>query len=180
MYARLSSDTSTSGGSSDTDTNALAVMPCVWPSYWAVITVTPLANRPSALRNWRESKGQRFRLDLLAAYDFAFAVLHHHADVVRIDQIRHRPAVQIVFGHALLGEAFVFGRLAHHVGHHQSFKADALVIAEVIALVELVPAAELGAHRVPHQLHQLDAVHAPCSHSIRARTDPDTCGSPAP
>jgi hypothetical protein len=31
-----------------------------------------------------------------------------------------------------------------------------LVVAGVVALVELVPAAELGADRVPHQLHQLD------------------------
>ncbi len=38
-------------------------------------------------------------------------------------------------------------------------EADALVIAEVIALVQLVPAAELGADGVPHELHQLHAVY---------------------
>ena len=88
------------------------------------------------------------------------SILHHRTHIIRIDQIRHRPAIQIIFGHALFGEAFVFGRLAQHIRHHQDFKPDALMIAEIVALVQFVPAAELGAHGVPHQLHQLDAIHS--------------------
>ena len=65
MYARLSSDTSTSGGSSDTDTNAFAVMPCVCPACSVVIIVTPLAKRPSAFRNRRESKGAELPIGFL-------------------------------------------------------------------------------------------------------------------
>src|SRR5438270_10676311 len=38
-------------GSSDTEVNALAVMPCTSPSRSTVITVTPVAKHPSALRN---------------------------------------------------------------------------------------------------------------------------------
>ena len=44
--------TSTSGGCNDTEQNALAVMPCTAPSAVStVITVTPLAKRPKAVRN---------------------------------------------------------------------------------------------------------------------------------
>ena len=42
---------STSGGSSETDMNALAVMPCTWSPWRVVITVTPVANMPSVRRS---------------------------------------------------------------------------------------------------------------------------------
>ena len=45
------------------------------------------------------------------------------------------------------------------VGGHQRFHANPILIAKVTALVEPVPAAELSADRVPHQLHELDAIH---------------------
>src|SRR5580658_7936707 len=108
MFERLSSETRINGGSSDTDSNALAVMPCVCSSYWAVRTVTPLAKRPNALRNCLVSIAwfTNCRETSLAA------VLHYNTNIVRIDQVRHSPAVQIVFRHALLGEALVLGRLA--------------------------------------------------------------------
>src|ERR1044072_191931 len=37
----------------------------------------------------------------------------------------------------------------------QQLRADVLVVARVVALVELVAPAELGAHRVPQELHHL-------------------------
>ena len=40
----------------------------------------------------------------------------------------------------------------------QRVAADLLVAAGVVDLVELVAAAELGADRVPQELHQLDAL----------------------
>ncbi|GAA1650755.1 hypothetical protein GCM10009790_34800 [Georgenia ruanii] len=52
MRVRRSTETRTSGGSSDTERNELAVMPRTSP--WgevAVMTITPLAKRPSAVRN---------------------------------------------------------------------------------------------------------------------------------
>ena len=49
--ARLSTEMSTSGGSSDTDMNAFAVMPCTWSPERVVITVTPVANIPSVRRS---------------------------------------------------------------------------------------------------------------------------------
>ena len=55
MRACFPTEISTSGGSSDTDMKALAVMPCT-PSATAVVTtVTPVANRLSAFRTARES-----------------------------------------------------------------------------------------------------------------------------
>src|SRR5579875_3432399 len=48
---------STSGGSSETELNELAVMPINWPeSVRVVMTVTPVANWPSAARNAVGSK----------------------------------------------------------------------------------------------------------------------------
>src|SRR5205814_9445387 len=75
--------------------------------------------------------------------------LHHDADIVGIDQVRRDPAVQIVFRHALLGEALVFRRLPCGVRRHEGFKPDALMIAKVVPLVKLVASAKLGPDRVP-------------------------------
>src|SRR5580693_6295461 len=149
ILERLSSETRISGGSSETETNAFAVMPCVCSWYSAVRTVTPEAKCPNAFRNCRVSI---FSDPSLAA------ILHYNTNVVWINEIGHRPAIQVVLSHALLGESFILRRLPQLIGHHQGFKSNALVIAEVVALVEFVPPAELGAHGVPHQLHELHAI----------------------
>ena len=47
----LITQTSTSGGSSESDEKALAVMPYACSGPLDVITVTPVPNAPSALRN---------------------------------------------------------------------------------------------------------------------------------
>ena len=47
---RRSTEISTSGGSSDTDMKAFAVMPWIWSPAAVVITVTPVANMPSVWR----------------------------------------------------------------------------------------------------------------------------------
>src|SRR5260370_15085257 len=75
-----------------------------------------------------------------------------------MDRVRSRPAIEVIFGHTLFGKAFVFGRLSEHIRYHQDLEANALVIAKVIALIELMPAAKLRTHRVPKQLHELDTV----------------------
>ena len=48
-------DSRTSGGSSDAEVNAFAVMPWMPPFTAVVTTVTPVENRPKAFRNARES-----------------------------------------------------------------------------------------------------------------------------
>jgi hypothetical protein len=48
-------DTRTSGGFSDTEVNAFAVIACTSPSRAVVTTVTPVQKRPSAERNLRGS-----------------------------------------------------------------------------------------------------------------------------
>ena len=56
MVADLSTDTTTSGGSSDKDMTALAVMPVMSPFLYRVVTtVTPVANLPIISRCSRES-----------------------------------------------------------------------------------------------------------------------------
>jgi hypothetical protein len=47
----LSTDTMTSGGCSDTDMNALAVIPCTCSPTRVVTIVTPVANRPRMRRS---------------------------------------------------------------------------------------------------------------------------------
>jgi len=51
MRARRSMEMSTSGGRSETDMNAFAVIPCTCSPARAVSTVTPVANIPSVRRN---------------------------------------------------------------------------------------------------------------------------------
>ncbi len=53
IFARPSTEISTSGGRSETDMNALAVIPCTWSADVVVMTVTPVANIPSVRRNAR-------------------------------------------------------------------------------------------------------------------------------
>ena len=51
IFARLSTEIRTSGGCSDTDMNALAVIPWTWSPACVVMIVTPVANMPSVRRN---------------------------------------------------------------------------------------------------------------------------------
>ena len=51
MRARFATEMTHSGGSSEPDMKALAVMPRISPRASVVITVTPVANEPITLRN---------------------------------------------------------------------------------------------------------------------------------
>src|SRR6267142_3400855 len=79
-------------------------------------------------------------------------------DVVRRDQIGRGPAVEIVLRHALLRESPELRGPAAVLGHLPRDQADGLGSARVVPLVQLVAAAELGADRVPQELHELDAI----------------------
>src|SRR5215471_4419268 len=81
----------------------------------------------------------------------------YQTDVVRVDQVRHGPAVEVVFCHTLLGETFVLCALAEFVGYHQRLETDAFMVAKVVPLIKFMSSTELAADRVPHELHQLDA-----------------------
>src|SRR5262249_60950064 len=78
------------------------------------------------------------------------------AESVRVGQVLRLPAVDVVLAHAALGELLPAVVLARGEGTEQGVAADLLVAARVVDLVELVPAAELGADRVPQKLHELD------------------------
>src|SRR6266446_10078078 len=85
------------------------------------------------------------------------------AEPADVDEILHLPPVQIVLGHAALGELLPAIVLAGGERAEERVAPDLLVAAGVVDLVELVPAAELGADRVPQELHDLDpldGVHA--------------------
>src|SRR5262252_7524134 len=75
-----------------------------------------------------------------------------------VDQVLGRPPVEVVLRHAGLRELFPSVVLTRGEGAEQRVAADLLVAARVVDLVQLVPAAELGAHRVPQELHELDAL----------------------
>src|SRR5580658_6959309 len=72
------------------------------------------------------------------------------------EQVRHGPAIQVILAKALVGERLVAFELAGGRLAEKELDASVLMIARVVALVELMPAAELGADRVPEQLHDLD------------------------
>src|SRR4029077_1472938 len=48
------------------------------------------------------------------------------ADIAGIDQIRHRPAVDVVFGHALVGKGLPLHRLARGIGAEDREAANLL------------------------------------------------------
>src|SRR5688572_26327065 len=145
---------STSGGSSDSDVNEFAVMARIEPSTSRAMTVTPVTNCPTVWRNVRSSTSMVRAGSILRRSQ----LLHDHADVVSAHHVGRRPAVQIVFRHALFGEPLVALRGARDVGHHERLEPDALVVPEVVALVQLVTPAELAADGIPEQLHQLHAL----------------------
>src|SRR5271169_2625722 len=70
-------------------------------------------------------------------------------DIVGVDEVGHGPAVEVVFGHAAVGEALPALVLARGDGGQQCEAPDFLVAAGVIDLVELVARAEFRADRVP-------------------------------
>src|SRR5436309_2098732 len=80
------------------------------------------------------------------------------AEPARVDQVLRLPSVQVVLGHARLGELLPAVVLAGGERAEQRVTPDLLVAARVIDLVQLVAAAELGPDRVPQELHQLHAL----------------------
>src|SRR6188768_2060443 len=80
------------------------------------------------------------------------------SDVVRIEPGVGDPALLVVVGHAGIGERDHAVVGAGAPGVEQRLNADVFVITRVVDLIELMPSAELGADRIPQQLHDLDAL----------------------
>jgi hypothetical protein len=82
--------------------------------------------------------------------------LADHVDVVRIDEIGNGPAIEVVLVETLFREVTIGFGQARGVLGREYLGADGLVIASIVALIEFVAAAELGADGIPEQLHHLD------------------------
>src|SRR4029450_1837222 len=80
------------------------------------------------------------------------------SDIIRIVPGRIAPAVLVVIGHAFVRQRDHAVKRAGGARVPHRRDADVLVISGIIHLVELVAAAELGADRVPQELHHLDAL----------------------
>src|SRR3954447_10892337 len=80
------------------------------------------------------------------------------AELARIGQIGHRPAVQVVLGHAFFYESLEAVGISRGLRPEQAVAADFLGRAAVIDFVKLVPPPELAADTVPQELHQLHAL----------------------
>src|SRR5262245_44133331 len=104
----------------------------------------PYNNRLRSRRVYRRRQAQEDREDLGA---------------LGVDEVSSRPAIEVVFGHARLGELFPAVVLAGSERPEEGVTPDLFVAARIVDLVELVPAGELGADRVPQKLHELDAPH---------------------
>ena len=77
-------------------------------------------------------------------------------DIAGVDQVRGEPAVEVVLRHEAVDKLFqALGGAACDRGR-QIPEPDILVVARVVALVELVPPAEFRADRVPQDFEQLD------------------------
>src|SRR5262245_14066912 len=161
-------DTTTSGGWSEPDMKALAVIACGRRRGPAVMTMTPVAKRPSAFRNARSStspalpRGEATEASVTRARAAAAVRGRRSAEragTLGIDEVLGRPALQVVLRHARLGELLPAIVLPGGERPEQRVAPDLLVASGVVDLVQLVAAAELAADRIPQELHQLDASH---------------------
>src|SRR5262245_40184631 len=87
---------------------------------------------------------------------WAVILLRFDAEPLDVDPVLRLPAVDVVLGHAALGELLPAIVLPRGERAEQRVAPDLLVAAGVVDLVELVAAAELCADGVPQELHQLD------------------------
>ena len=87
--------------------------------------------------------------DLLLAHEMI-------AEFARVGEVGNPPTVEVIFRHALLGEAFEAVGVTRRHGAEQGVAADLLGRAAIIDLVELVATTEFRSYRVPQELHQLD------------------------
>src|SRR6266511_553205 len=82
----------------------------------------------------------------------------YDTDVVRVDEVGHSPAVQVVLTHALLDKPLT--GICHAIRHRreQHFHTNVLVVAGIIAIVQLMTSTELAADGIPQELHELYSI----------------------
>src|SRR5215217_9182380 len=90
--------------------------------------------------------------------NLSLSALREDVHVRPVDVARHPPPVEVIVGEALVGERHELIGAAGPSRDLEGVEAGALVAAGPVALVQLLAPPELGAHRVPQQLQQLDAV----------------------
>src|SRR5512138_2929614 len=150
--ARFATETRSSGGSSEADMNALAVMPRTLPEDAAVMTVTPDANRPMTRRNSDDSVNGA--CSAVATRFTSTLPSEVVAELPWIGEIRNAPSVEVVFRHTFLGESLETIRVARGHCAEQRVSPDFLGRPAVIDFVQLMTAAEFAGDAVPQQLHQ--------------------------
>src|SRR2546423_15021186 len=87
--------------------------------------------------------------------------LSEHAHIIWIDEVGGGPAVEVVFGHALIGEALPALVLARADRRPQRIDADLLVASGVVDLVELVAGAGPPAPPGPPKIHPIYPLDPP-------------------
>src|SRR5215510_5937598 len=117
ILVSLPTHTRMSGGSSDTEVKEFAVIARNSPSMSIATTVTPVTNCPTVCRSVRPSTDMGPLYASLERFVPGGEPLEHHADVVGLHHVRGDPAIEVVFGHALLGKALVARGRAGDVGH---------------------------------------------------------------
>src|SRR5579871_759196 len=161
-------------GSSDTDVSELTVAPNNSRFHSVAITATPVANDPITERKRLGSIGTPCSFacidddetGLFISFSIsseprreqwlpitAKSLTPHHviAQFAGVGQIRHLPAVEVVFCHAVLSKTFKPVGIAGRLRAEQAVAADFLGRAAIVNFVKLVPAAELAAETVPQQ-----------------------------
>src|SRR5881394_2703518 len=121
----------------------------------AVITVTPVANRPMTRRKCAGSMTATLSKAFMPPPVLFGSTHEMEAEFAGIRQVGNAPAVEIVLGHAFLGEALELVGVTGGLCAEERIAADFLGRAAVVDLVELVTAAEFAADRIPQKLHQL-------------------------
>src|SRR5207249_3008000 len=102
-------------------------MPAALPSATVVTTVTPVAKCAIACRYATSSSATR---SLLRRPRRALA---DDAHVVGVDQVGHRPSVEVVLPEALFREGLVGVELAHGLLGLHDVRSDRLVVARIVA-----------------------------------------------
>jgi hypothetical protein len=88
---------------------------------------------------------------------FGLVAFLQSINIRRIDQVRGQPAVEVVIVHKAVDELSDLIGVTVCDRDQQTLKPNHFVITCIVALVELVPSAELASHGVPEQVMQFDA-----------------------
>src|SRR3954466_7184468 len=96
--------------------------------------------------NYRPKNGQLYaHQEEWPSFRSASPAMHGEGNIVGVEPGLVGPTVLVVVGHALIGECDHLVEGAGATGIEHALDADVFVVAGVVHLIELVPAAEFGA-----------------------------------